>query len=90
MAMSLDWMFEALLHHTQNIDSSNNNMRLHLLEKFNDMSARDVEALTKHYPNWREDMEKTFDRIQDALEPAHKVAVAMEDILGEREKLVEA
>lgn len=91
MAMSLDWMFEALLHHSQNIESSNNNMRLHLLEKFDGMSASDVEALTKRYPDWRKDMEQVFFDVQDAMEgPVGKLAVAMEDILGEREKLVEA
>lgn len=90
MAVSLNWLFESLLHHSQNIESSNNNMRLHLLEKFKDMSPADVEALTKRYPTWRKDMERVFYDVQDAMEgPVGKLAVAMEDILGEREPVTD-
>lgn len=90
MAVSMNWLFEALLHHSQNIDSANNNMRLHLLGKFSDMSPADVEALTKRYPNWRKEMDRVFFDVQDAIEgPVSKLAVAMEEVLAEREPVAE-
>jgi hypothetical protein len=86
MPIKTDWLFTALLSHSQNIESANNNMRLHLTGRFNEISSRDVEALTQKYPTWRKDMEDVFFKIQNLMDgPVSEMIVALETILGERE-----
>lgn len=77
----LKWLFGTMLHWSQRIESANNNMRLHLIENIDQLGAEAVAALDAKHPNWRDEIEKVFFDVQDAIEPLGLIATDIEDIL---------
>jgi hypothetical protein len=77
----LKWMFGTTLHLSQRIESANNNMRLHLIDVLDQLGAEAVAALDAKRPNWRDEIEKVFFDVQDAIEPLGLIATDIEDIL---------
>jgi len=86
MALKLEAFFELMLFWTQRLESANNHLNLDVLERWKQLSPHNIKELTKRYPNFSEDMENSFFKIQDAIDPLNKIVCEVEELLAEHEK----